>query len=35
VLLTKKGITEMEIYDPAHVRERWGVDPEQLIDVRD
>lgn len=34
VLLTKKGITEMEIYDPQHVRERWGVDPEQLIDVK-
>ncbi len=34
VLMTKKGITEMEIYDPAKVKERWGVEPEQLIDVK-
>jgi len=34
VLLTKKGITEMEIYDPAKVKERWGVEPEQLVEVK-
>ena len=24
----------MEIYDPAKVKERWGVEPEKLIDVK-
>jgi len=34
VLMTKRGITEMETYDPAKVKERWGVEPKQLIDVK-
>lgn len=34
VLMTKKGITEMETYTPEKVKERWGVEPEQLIDVK-
>lgn len=34
VLMNKKGITEMDTYNPDRVRERWGVDPEQLIDVK-
>lgn len=34
VLMTKKGITEMDFYNPERVRERWGVDPEQLVDVK-
>lgn len=34
VLLTKKGITEMETYNPAKVKERWGVEPEQLVEVK-
>jgi DNA polymerase-1 len=34
VLMTKKGITEMETYTPEKVKERWGVSPEQLIDVK-
>jgi len=34
VLLTKKGITEMETYNPEKVKERWGVEPEQLVEVK-
>ncbi|MBE3574531.1 MAG: DNA polymerase I [Firmicutes bacterium] len=34
VLLTRKGITELEAYDPARVEERFGVPPEHLPDWR-
>lgn len=34
VLLTRKGITETELYDPALVREKWQVDPEQMIEIK-
>jgi len=34
VMLTKKGITEMESYNPEKVKERWGVEPEQLVEVK-
>ncbi len=34
VLLTKKGITEIEKYDPARVNERYGLTPEQIIDLK-
>ncbi len=34
VLLTKKGITELEIYDEAHFKERYGLLPQQLIDLK-
>ncbi|MEQ8201197.1 MAG: DNA polymerase I [Syntrophomonadaceae bacterium] len=34
VYMTKKGITEMEIYDPAKVKEKWEVDPEQMIEIK-
>ena len=34
VLLTKKGITEIEAYNPEKVKERWGVEPEQLVEVK-
>jgi len=34
VYVTKKGITEMEIYDPAKVKEKWEVDPEQMIEIK-
>ncbi len=32
VLLTKKGITELDAYDPQKVQEKYGILPEQLID---
>ncbi|MDD4776124.1 MAG: DNA polymerase I [Syntrophomonas sp.] len=34
VCMTKKGISEMEIYDPAKVKEKWEVDPEQMIEIK-
>lgn len=34
VVLTKKGITETEKYDPAKVYERYGLSPEQIIDLK-
>ncbi|MHB8158590.1 MAG: DNA polymerase I, partial [Desulfocucumaceae bacterium] len=34
VLLTKKGITELEEYDEAKVRERYSLEPDQLIDLK-
>ena len=34
VLTTRRGITELGRYDPAAVRERFGLEPEQLPDYR-
>lgn len=34
VLVTRRGITELGRYDPAAVRERFGLEPEQLPDYR-
>lgn len=34
VLITKKGITEMEEYTPEHVREKYGLSPKQIIDLK-
>lgn len=34
VYMTKKGITEIAIYNPAMVREKWEVDPEQMIEIK-
>lgn len=34
VLLTKKGITELDKYDPDKVNERYGLTPEQIIDLK-
>ena len=34
VLTTRRGITELGRYDPAAVRERFGLGPEQLPDYR-
>ncbi|MGI6441772.1 MAG: DNA polymerase I [Peptoniphilaceae bacterium] len=33
VYLTRKGITEMEMVDEAHFREKYGIEPRQLIEV--
>lgn len=34
VYMTRKGITDIVIYDPAMVREKWQVDPEQMIEIK-
>lgn len=33
-LLTKKGITELEVYDEAKLQEKYGVTPTQFIDLK-
>ncbi len=34
VYMTKKGISEVEIYNPEQVKEKWGVEPEQMIEIK-
>lgn len=34
VLMTKKGITNLEIYDTARIKEEYGLTPEKLIDLK-
>lgn len=34
VLMTRKGITEIDRYDTQKVKEKWEVDPEQLIEIK-
>lgn len=34
VMLTKKGISEMELYDENKVAERYGLKPAQIIDMK-
>jgi len=34
VMLTKKGISEMEVYDPAKVKERYGILPEAVAEMK-
>ena len=34
VLLTKKGITDTEEYDPAALMEKYGLTPERMIDLK-
>ncbi|MEG6584625.1 DNA polymerase I [Dendrosporobacter sp. 1207_IL3150] len=34
VMLTKKGISDMEIFDNLAFREKYGVDAEQLVDLK-
>lgn len=34
VFMTKKGISEIEHYDETAIRERYGIQPKQLIDVK-
>lgn len=30
----EKGITDVEYYTPEHVREKYGLTPEQIIDMK-
>lgn len=34
VYMTRKGISDIVIYDPAMVKEKWQVDPEQMIEIK-
>jgi DNA polymerase-1 len=34
VAITKKGITEVENYTPDHVKEKYGLEPKQIIDMK-
>lgn len=34
VAITKKGITEIEEYTPAHIKEKYGLSPNQIIDMK-
>lgn len=34
VMLTKKGISEMEVYDPEKVKARYGISPKYLIEMK-
>ncbi|MDD3364759.1 MAG: DNA polymerase I, partial [Syntrophomonas sp.] len=34
VYMTKKGISEIEVYDPAKVLEKWEVQPAQMIEIK-
>ncbi|CAH1226120.1 MULTISPECIES: DNA polymerase I [Paenibacillus] len=34
IALTRKGVTEIELYDPAQIRERYGLTPLQIIDLK-
>lgn len=34
VLMTKKGISQTEIYDPDKVKEKWEVSPRQMIEIK-
>lgn len=34
VLMTKKGISEIEIYDPEKVKEKWEVCPQQMVEIK-
>lgn len=34
VAITRKGITEIEEYTPEHIKEKYGLTPEQIIDMK-
>ncbi|MEI5905495.1 DNA polymerase I [Bacillus spongiae] len=34
VMITKKGITEMEEYTPVHIKEKYGLSVEQIVDMK-
>ncbi|MGG1597946.1 DNA polymerase I [Paenibacillus naphthalenovorans] len=34
IALTRKGISEVELYDPAHIEEKYGLKPAQIIDLK-
>ncbi|MDW0110372.1 DNA polymerase I [Sporosarcina aquimarina] len=34
VCITRKGITDMEMYTPEHIEEKYGIEPLQIIDMK-
>lgn len=32
--ITRKGITDIELYTPAHIKEKYGLTPAQIIDMK-
>ena len=34
VLVTRKGVTEVDVYDPKAVKEKYNLKPEQIIDLK-
>ncbi|MGG1689475.1 DNA polymerase I [Heyndrickxia ginsengihumi] len=34
VMITRKGITDMEEYTPEHLQDKYGLTPEQIIDMK-
>ncbi|AYC29825.1 DNA polymerase I [Paenisporosarcina cavernae] len=34
VYITKKGLTDLEVYTPEHVKEKYGLTPQQIIDMK-
>lgn len=34
VALTRKGVSEIELYDPAQLHEKYGLKPHQIIDLK-
>lgn len=34
VYITRRGIKEMDAYTPAFIEEKWGITPEQVIDMK-
>ena len=34
VCITRKGITDTEVYTPKHVMEKYGIEPHQIIDMK-
>ncbi len=34
VLVTRKGVTDIERYTPDHIKEKYGLSPEQIIDMK-
>ena len=32
--ITRKGITDIEEYTPAHIQEKYGMSPNQMIDMK-
>lgn len=34
IALTRKGISEVELYDPAYIQERYGFEPDKIKDLK-
>jgi DNA polymerase I len=34
VCITRKGITDIEVYTPEHIKEKWEITPDRIIDMK-